>query len=129
MTQTTPTSPIDITDRLENEKPYYGSNPRLATSLVLRRYGSVLIFYFFETGIGLLIYPRLASYGNWINWQLFVPKKFENQTRGLMGLLDGDPTNDFRLRDGIQLTGTAESDIYESYRESCEFVKVHSFKF
>ena len=112
--QTVPTySQHEITTELVNGVPRYDEQ----TKSVLIRNGNKLTAAFYESGIVL----EANGYSNSISWTVRVPRKFESRTEGILGFLDGNQDNDFRLRNGTQLPGTiSEREIYDLYINSCK---------
>lgn len=119
MFQTAPTqSRREITDELQNGVPRYDD---LTQSMLLRQ-GNTLTAAFYESGISLYAYLRISGSRHWINWNIQVPHTYDERTQGLLGFLDGDPNNDFRLRDGVQLSGgISHQELYNQYVDSCGF--------
>ena len=118
--QTAPTdSRREITGELAQGVPRYDD---LTLSMLMRQ-GNILKAAFYESGVALTAYLRISGSRHWINWNVQVPHTYDNQTQGLLGNLDGDPNNDFRLRDGIQLSGgIGHQDLFNQYVESCELM-------
>ena len=48
-----------------------------------------------------------------------LPEKYKNRVEGLLGTYDGDPTNDFQIRNGKTLSDPTEKELYSSgFRDS-----------
>lgn len=112
--QTKPGTPVEITEDLEEGKIWLDST-RKST---LRRDGQQLTAAFFESGIILIAsaYPAGDPGEYYINFQIRIPKQtYFGKTRGLLGTLDDDGTNDFyRRRSTTPLSNTiSESDLLQ----------------
>ena len=59
---------------------------------------------FFKSGIHLRIDIRRGYRQSWMNFKLFVPRKYENRTLGFLGYLDKDPLNEFRTRNNTLIS-------------------------
>ena len=96
--QTKPGMPVEITQDLEEGKTWY-DRTRKST---LRKNGRQLTAAFFESGIILIAsanpYGQPGEY--YINFQIRIPKEtYFGKTRGFLGVLDDDRTNDFYRRE------------------------------
>ena len=56
-----------------------------------------------ETSFGLEVEFKTSKKGMWLDWNVKIPGKYKNQICGLCGKWDGNPENDFVLRDGTKL--------------------------
>lgn len=95
MWQTEPGTAVEITQDLAEGQVWFDSTKNSS----LRRNGNQLTAAFFESGVVVIanVYPHGNEY--YINFQIRVPQlAFSGRTRGLLGNLDGDPTNDFYRR-------------------------------
>ena len=115
--QTKPGPPQEITELLVNGQPWYDEEGRA----VLIRSGNQLTASFFDSGIALIahVYPFGGEY--YMNFQLQVPLSYSGRTQGMLGNLDGDPTNDFYRRgETIPLPNSiSERDLLEEFK-TCE---------
>lgn len=94
MFQTKPEPAQEITEELQNGRPWYDPT----REAVLLRDNDKLRAVFIESGIALNARVRHIRNEYYINFQMQVPKSFTSRTRGFLGNLDGDPTNDFIRR-------------------------------
>lgn len=96
--QTKPGIPVEITADLIDGEIWFDSTRRSS----LKRDGRQLTAAFFESGIILIASANPA--GNpgeyYINFQIRIPKEtYFGKTRGFLGTLDDDRTNDFHRRE------------------------------
>ena len=95
--QTKPGIPVEITDDLEEGDIWVDSTRKSS----LRKDGRELTAAFFESGIVLIASanPRGNPGEYYINFQIRIPKlTYFERTRGFLGILDDDGTNDFYRR-------------------------------
>ena len=113
---------LEITDELQVGVPYYDDDMR---SMLLKVNNVRLIAAFYESGV--VIRADAHSYCNdvYMKVEALVPQTYDGRTQGLFGLLDGDPNNDLRLRDGSILDpNVAENVLYTMYDNSCTLLRV-----
>lgn len=51
----------------------------------------------------------------------FVPQRYRNKVKGLLGNYDGDPNNDFRAPNGTFLSPNANEREIFAYASECKF--------
>ena len=87
--------PVEITQDLTEGQVWLDSTRKSS----LRRNGNKLTAAFFETGIVLVIRRQRFEQNYFLNFEIYIPKdEFSMKTRGLLGNLDRDPTNDLKRR-------------------------------
>lgn len=105
----------EITAELRNRVPRFDESLKS----VLTRNGIFLEARFYDSGI--FLRARVRN-NRAIDVRVLVPREYDGQTRGLLGLLDGNPENDFRTRNGVQLSGRiSRRNLYYQYVDSCKF--------
>ena len=72
----------------------------------------------FTFEIGVVIIAKAAH--DILSFQLSIPKSFLNNTKGLLGVWNGNPVDDFLRPDGTNISiNSSESVIYEQFGEKC----------
>ena len=108
--QTKPEPATEITGQLQNGQPWEDATG----DAVLTRSGNSLTVAFYKSGITISgnVNPRGSEYQ--MNFQVRVPQSFSGRTRGLLGNLDGNPTNDFYRKGQTNPlpNGISERDLY-----------------
>lgn len=112
--QTKPGNPVEITDDLEEGQVWLDSTRKSS----LKRNGNELTAAFFESGVVLTATanPYGEEFEYYINFQIRIPRTaFFKRTRGFLGNLDDDSTNDFyRRRSNTPLSNSiSERDLLE----------------
>ncbi len=93
--QTNPGIPVEITEDLKDGEVWLDSTRKSS----LRRDGIQLTASFFERGVVVIAtaHPHQNEY--YINFQIRIPTvEFSGRTKGFLGNLDNNPTNDFYRR-------------------------------
>ena len=86
---------VEITQDLIDDQVWLDSTQMAS----LKRNGNQLTAAFFETGIVLIARRSLARQEYYLNFEIYIPEdEFSEKTRGFLGNLDGDPTNDLYRR-------------------------------
>ena len=68
---------------------------------------------------GLVIITKAAH--DILSFQLSVPETFYNNTKGLLGVWNGNPEDDFLRPDGSRISiNSSESTIFEQFGEKCK---------
>ena len=97
MFQTKPGPAQEITEQIVNGLPWYDTTKQVALS----RKGNELTATFFKSGIAVIaqVYP-IYYFGNeyYMNFRIQVPLSYSGRTRGMLGNLDSDSSNDFYRR-------------------------------
>lgn len=109
--KTKPGPPINITEQLENRKPWFEP----ATQTMLLRENNQLTASFYKWGIVLIVNILPASAGDsYMNFEMQVPKIFAGKLRGFLGNLDDNFSNDLHRRgDPTPLPSLSDHDILE----------------
>ena len=96
---------------------------------LLIRMNNKLHVAFYETGIALIItaHERPTEYN--VDFEIRVPRIFQRKTKGFLGNLDGDPTNEFCRRSGMNLTQQPDGndDFLFNVLQSCKFYRLLNF--
>ena len=86
---------VEITQDLIDDQVWLDSTQMAS----LKRNGNQLTAAFFETGIVLIARRSLARQEYYVNFEIYIPEdEFSEKTRGFLGNLDGDPTNELYRR-------------------------------
>ena len=109
--KTKPGPPINITEQLQNRKPWFEPTAQI---MLMREYNQ-LTASFYKWGIVLIARTRSAQDGDsYIDFEMRVPKSFAGKTRGFLGNLDDNYSNDLHRRgDTIPLSSFSDHDILE----------------
>jgi hypothetical protein len=112
--QTKPTQ-FEITQDLSEDEVWLDAEKKSS----LTKTGNQLTAAFFESGV--VLNARVNHYRNqyYINFRLLIPKlEFSRRTRGLLGTLDDDRTNDLYRRNADNpLPNTiSEREIFEHFK-------------
>ena len=115
--QTKPAPVTEITDLVtESSSPWYHSS----REVVLSRNGNELTATFFQSGIAVI--ANVNPYGSeyYMNFRVHVPLSYSGKTRGMLGNLDDDQTNDFYRRGETQQlpNSISERDLFDEFK-SC----------
>ena len=129
VTQTAPAKVVQDVGNLESDMFHYYPDKKLPQAFIKKtKVPGELLFYFFKSKIAMKVRDVHRPYGDYINWNIFVPRDYKGRTRGLLGLLDGNPNNDIRLRDDTILNSQnivsirMGSDIHNQLSASCKFI-------
>ena len=119
--QTKPGTPVEITQDLEEGKVWFDETKKSS----LKRNGQELTAAFFESGVILMAtaYPWVLPGEYYINFQIRIPKlMFFGRTRGLLGNLDDDDTNDLHRKGStVLLPGNLDRDVLTEHLKTCEY--------
>lgn len=114
--QTRPEPANEITNQLVDGQPLYIYDETEGT--VLFRNGNELIATFFKSGIALIATVNPYYFEYYINFRIQVPQSYSGRAQGMLGNLDGDPTNDFYRRgEANPLPNTiSERDLFQEFK-------------
>lgn len=101
----------------------------VSSEIKLTRNGNQLKAAFYKHGIALVVnvYERTAEYH--IDFEIRVPKSFSGRTRGFLGNLDNNITNEFhrRLTSGVLQSVsdmTSDQDLFGVFNNTCKLVSM-----
>ena len=121
MFQTKPEPAQEVTELLQNGRPWYDPTRKA----VLLRDNNKLTAVFIESEIAVNARVRHIHNEYYINFQMQVPKSFADRIRGFLGNLDGDPTNDFIKRGEMNPlpNNIRERDLLNEF-QTCKFCMI-----
>lgn len=122
MFKTKPGPPVNITNELENGKPWFDS----AEEIMLLREDNTLTACFYKFGIVLTATIKSVWKDEYyMNFEIQVPETFAGRTRGFFGNLDGVYSNDlYRRWETTPLTSFKDHDILEPM-STCKWLYLH----
>ena len=94
MFKTKPGTHVEITDEVQNGKLWFDSTEEV----ILLREQNKLTASFFKSGIVLSVRINRIWGDYYMDFEIKVPTTFYGKTRGLLGILDGNKTNDLHVR-------------------------------
>ncbi len=118
--QTNPGTPVEITRVLEDGEVWHDRTIKSS----LRKDDNTLTAAFFDSGVVVIatVHPHRRQY--YINYQIKIPTvKFSGRTKGFVGNLDGDSTNDFYRRESTTPLSNSLRD-----RQLLEHLKTCKYK-
>lgn len=118
--QTKPGKPVEITRDLKEGQVWTDSTRKAS----LQRQGSQLTAAFYESGVVLIATANWYRNEYYINFQIRIPKlDFTGKTRGFLGNLDGNPTNDFtrRASPAMPLADTISEAALLDHLKTCKY--------
>ena len=99
--------PVEITNDLKEGELWFDNSRRASLKRASVFRGDELTAAFFESGVVLIATAYRRGNEFFINFQIRIPLSFSGRTRGFLGNLDGNSTNDlFRRGSAALLSST-----------------------